>query len=130
MASTRNDRKTRGHQTEFGGPGRNRTATVEDEGFTDPWAHHLPDRPTTVTMPMPIRGTRRLGAAAILPDSGMVRRVRSETEPSLTGLRTTIIWKRGNSLPHPRNFHPTLMSAAEHAVSRSFAAGAIKGKRT
>ena len=39
-----------------GGPGRNRTATVEDEGFTDPWAHHLPDRPTTVTMPMPIGG--------------------------------------------------------------------------
>ena len=39
-----------------GGPGRNRTATVEDEGFTDPWAHHLPDRPTTVTMPMPKGG--------------------------------------------------------------------------
>ena len=29
-----------------GGPGRNRTATAEGEGFTDPWAHHLPNRPT------------------------------------------------------------------------------------
>lgn len=76
------------------------------------------------------RGTRRLGAAAILPDSGMVRRVRSETGPSLTGLLATIICKRGISLPHPRNSHPTLMSAAEHAVLRSFAARAFKGKST
>ena len=29
-----------------GGPGQNRTATAEGEGFTDPWAHHLPNRPT------------------------------------------------------------------------------------
>src|SRR5512140_3420291 len=31
-----------------GGPGQNRTATAEGEGFTDPWAHHLPNRPTEV----------------------------------------------------------------------------------
>src|ERR671912_1637252 len=30
----------------IGGPGRNRTATAEGEGFTDLWAHHLPNRPT------------------------------------------------------------------------------------
>jgi hypothetical protein len=30
-----------------GGPGQNRTATAEGEGFTDPWAHHLPNRPTS-----------------------------------------------------------------------------------
>ena len=76
------------------------------------------------------RGTRRLGAAAILPDSGMVRRVRSETGPSLAGSRATIICKREISLPHRRNSHLTLMSAAEHAVLRSFAARAFKGKST
>ena len=32
-----------------GGPGQNRTATAEGEGFTDPWAHHLPNRPTFET---------------------------------------------------------------------------------
>ena len=31
-----------------GGPGQNRTATAEGEGFTDPWAHHLPNRPTEI----------------------------------------------------------------------------------
>ena len=36
-----------------GGPGQNRTATAEGEGFTDPWAHHLPNRPTPVTRSRP-----------------------------------------------------------------------------
>ena len=42
-----------------GGPGQNRTATAEGEGFTDPWAHHLPDRPTMVEM----RGLEPLASA-------------------------------------------------------------------
>ena len=36
-----------------GGPGQNRTATVIDEGFTDPWAHHLPNRPGDRIAPRP-----------------------------------------------------------------------------
>jgi hypothetical protein len=35
-----------GRRSLSGGPGQNRTATAEGEGFTDPWAHHLPNRPT------------------------------------------------------------------------------------
>ncbi len=54
--------RARGHaartQGELG-PGRNRTATAEGEGFTDPWAHHLPDRPTMVEM----RGLEPLASA-------------------------------------------------------------------
>ena len=42
-----------------GGPGQNRTATAEGEGFTDPWAHHLPNRPTVVEM----RGLEPLASA-------------------------------------------------------------------
>jgi hypothetical protein len=37
------------HAADVGGPGQNRTATAEGEGFTDPWAHHLPNRPTRLT---------------------------------------------------------------------------------
>ena len=39
----------REHSTS-GGPGQNRTATAEGEGFTDPWAHHLPNRPTRLPL--------------------------------------------------------------------------------
>ena len=74
------------------------------------------------------RGTRRLGAAAILPDSGMVRRVRAETGPGFAGSRATTMRTRGASLLHPRDFHATLMFAAEDAVLVPPAAGALKGK--
>ena len=46
-----------------GGPGRNRTATAEGEGFTDLRAHHLPNRPTMVEMRDSNPGLRDANAA-------------------------------------------------------------------
>ena len=43
---SRRSREGASGASEAGGPGQNRTATAEGEGFTDPWAHHLPNRPT------------------------------------------------------------------------------------
>src|SRR5437867_12984698 len=42
--------RKRGDISATGGPGQNRTATAEGEGFTDPWAHHLPNRPTRLML--------------------------------------------------------------------------------
>ena len=50
VLTLRGERRPGDVSRDAGGPGRNRTATAEGEGFTDPWAHHLPNRPTMVEM--------------------------------------------------------------------------------
>ncbi len=72
-----------------GGPGQNRTATAEGEGFTDPWAHHLPDRPTidvgpegpASTTPLlgPSAGSCRRPQVSVVAPAGGAVRVRRPT---------------------------------------------------
>ena len=67
-----------GSSSDAGGPGQNRTATAEGEGFTDPWAHHLPNRPTPMTPPRTDRNAgRRAGRLSCqTPPRGRMGRAR------------------------------------------------------